>query len=432
MNRLVNNASWIIGCKIVQNILSFVVSMMSARYLGPSNYGLITYATSVVAFILPFANLGLTNILVQELISEPHAEGEILGTSLLTCALTSFLGMAAAVLFTLVANPGEKVTTIVVALYSLILLAQALEMIQYWFQAKLLSKYTALVSLASYVIISAYKIYLLATGKSVYWFALSYALDSLIIAVLLLGFYKKLGGQKLKASFQRIRSMFAKSHYYIVSSLMVTLFTQTDRVMLKSMIGDAVTGIYSAATVCAGLSSFVFAAIIDSFRPLIFENQKLGQESFERSVKKLYSVIIYLSLAQCVAIMLLADPILSLTYGKDYMAATSTLRIATWYTTFSYLGTVRNIWILAENKQKYLWIINLSGALANVALNAALIPSMGSDGAAWASLVTQMFTNVATGFLIRPIRRNNRLMFQSLNPKLLWEMAGQIRGGIKK
>ena len=54
MNRLVNNASWIIGCKIVQNILSFVVSMMSARYLGPSNYGLITYATSVVAFKLTF------------------------------------------------------------------------------------------------------------------------------------------------------------------------------------------------------------------------------------------------------------------------------------------------------------------------------------------------------------------------------------------
>ena len=176
----------------------------------------------------------------------------------------------------------------------------------------------------------------------------------------------------------------------------------------------------------------MFAAIIDSFRPLIFENQKLGQKYFERSVKKLYSVIIYLSLAQCVAIMLLADPIISLTYGKDYMAATSTLRIATWYTTFSYLGVVRNIWILAENKQKYLWIINLSGALANVALNAALIPSMGSDGAAWASLVTQMFTNVVTGFLIRPIRRNNRLMFQSLNPKLLWEMAGQIRGEIKK
>lgn len=432
MNRLVNNASWLIGCKIVQNVLSFIISMMSARYLGPSNYGLINYATSVIAFIIPFATLGLTNILVQEIISKPDEEGEILGTSLLTCTLTSLLGMGSAVLFTLVANSGEKETTMVVALYSAILVAQALEMIQYWFQAKLLSKYTAIVSLSSYVVVSAYKIYLLATEKSVYWFALSYAIDSLIIAVLLLGFYKKLGGQKLTASFKRIRAMFAKSRYYIISSLMVTLFTQMDKVMLKAMIDDAATGIYSAATVCAGLSSFVFAAIIDSFRPVIFENQKLSREAFERSVKKLYSIVIYLSLAQCVAIILLANIIIWVTYGNEYAEAATTLRIATWYTTFSYLGMVRNIWILAENKQKYLWIINLSGALTNALLNSLLIPSMGSNGAAIASLITQMFTNVIMGVLVRPIRRNNRLMLEALNPKLLLEMAGQIKGGIRK
>lgn len=432
MNRLVNNASWLIGCKIVQNVLSFIISMMSARYLGPSNYGLINYATSVIAFIIPFATLGLTNILVQEIISKPDEEGEILGTSLLTCVLTSLLGMGSAVLFTLVASPGEKETTMVVALYSTILVAQALEMIQYWFQAKLLSKYTAIVSLSSYVVVSAYKIYLLATEKSVYWFALSYAIDSLIIAVLLLGFYKKLGGQKLTASYKRIRAMFAKSRYYIISSLMVTLFTQMDKVMLKAMIDDATTGIYSAATVCAGLSSFVFAAIIDSFRPVIFENKKLSREAFERSVKKLYSIVIYLSLAQCVAIMLLANIIICVTYGNEYAAAATTLRIATWYTTFSCLGMVRNIWILAENKQKYLWIINLSGALTNALLNSLLIPSMGSNGAAIASLITQMFTNVIMGVLVRPIRRNNRLMLEALNPKLLLEMAEQIKGGIRK
>ena len=320
----------------------------------------------------------------------------------------------------------------VVALYSTILVAQALEMIQYWFQAKLLSKYTAIVSLSSYVVVSAYKIYLLATEKSVYWFALSYAIDSLIIAILLLGFYKKLGGQKLTASFKRIRAMFAKSRYYIISSLMVTLFTQMDKVMLKAMIDDAATGIYSAATVCAGLSSFVFAAIIDSFRPVIFENQKLSREAFERSVKKLYSIVIYLSLAQCVAIILLANIIIWVTYGNEYAEAATTLRIATWYTTFSCLGMVRNIWILAENKQKYLWIINLSGAVMNALLNSLLIPSMGSNGAAIASLITQMFTNVIMGVLVRPIRQNNRLMLEALNPKLLLEMAGQIKGGIRK
>ena len=57
---------------------------------------------------------------------------------------------------------------------------------------------------------------------------------------------------------------------------------------------------------------------------------------------------------------------------------------------------------------------------------------MGSNGAAIASLITQMFTNVIMGVLVRPIRRNNRLMLEALNPKLLLEMAGQIKGGIRK
>ena len=71
---------------------------------------------------------------------------------------------------------------------------------------------------------------------------------------------------------------------------------------------------------------------------------------------------------------------------------------------------------------KYLWIINLSGALCNVALNFALIPIWGVPGAAVASLITKIVTNVFTGFIIKPIRKNNILMLRGLNPKLIVEM----------
>ena len=98
------------------------------------------------------------------------------------------------------------------------------------------------------------------------------------------------------------------------------------------------------------------------------------------------------------------------------MGAVSALQLVVWYTTFSYLGSVRNIWILAEGQQKYLWIVNLSGASLNVLLNYVLIPYYGIMGASFASLVTQIFTNVIIGFIIRPIRENNRIMIQSLNP----------------
>ena len=106
-------------------------------------------------------------------------------------------------------------------------------------------------------------------------------------------------------------------------------------------------------------------------------------------------------------------------YGAEYGETVNALKIIVWYTTFSYLGAVRDIWILAEGYQKYLWGINLSGATANVALNAWLIPTYGINGAAVASLVTQIFTNVIVGWIFKPIRPNNRLMLQALDFRML-------------
>ena len=45
-NKEVGNAGWLIGGKVVQMALSLVVGVITARYLGPSNYGLIGYATA--------------------------------------------------------------------------------------------------------------------------------------------------------------------------------------------------------------------------------------------------------------------------------------------------------------------------------------------------------------------------------------------------
>lgn len=429
MNRLVSNTSWIVGCKFVQNVMSLVVSMMSARYLGPSNYGLINYATSIMNFVYPFVTMGINNILVQELVADKKNEGVILGTSLFGCTVTAIFGMVAVTSAVAVVNANEWDTIFVVGLYSLTMIAQVWEMVQYWFQAKLLSKYYAIASLVAYSIVSAYKIFLLITGKSVFWFAVSYALDYLIIAVLLLVCYKKLGGMKLQFSFSTLSKLVKKSHYYIISSLMVSFCAQTDKIMLKAMIDESATGFYSAATACAGLTSFVFAAIIDSFRPYIFKKKLEGDHEFHRSLKELYCIIIYLSLIQCVGITVFARPIVYLTYGAGYAASVPILRIAVWYTTFSYLGIVRNIWMLAEKKQQYLWIINLTGASVNVILNALLIPIIQGNGAALASLISQFVMNVITGFVIKPIRQNNRLLVGGCNPKLIVHMLKRMKEG---
>ena len=420
-SKVFNNARWIIVCKIAQSLLQFVVGMLCARYLGPSNYGVINYAASVVGFVLPIMQLGLQSTIIQEFV-EGNDEGKIMGTSLVMDLISSLFCMLMVGIFVAVANCGETETLIVCVLYSLSLVFRAFELLQYWFQYKLKSKYPSIVMLLAYVIVSAYRIYLLITSKSIYWFAVVNALDYAIIGVALIVIYIKLGAPKLSFSYKIVGKLFKRSKFYILSAMMVTLFQNTDHIMLKLMSGDAENGYYTAAITCAAIFQFVYVAIVDSMRPVILKYKKENQGEYEKNLSRLYCITTYMALFQGIGFTIFAKLIVWVLYGADYMASVNVLQILVWYIGFAYMGSVRNIWILAEGKHMLLWKINLAGALANILLNAVLIPICGAVGAAIASLITQFFTNFVFGFIYKPIRDNNRLLLNGLNPKLLYSV----------
>lgn len=420
------NAGWIIGCKVIQSLLNLLIGLITARYLGPSNYGIISYVASVVAFAMPIMQLGLRHTIVNEFVKTPDREGAVLGTALMLNIISAVFCMVGCVGFVMMVNAGEKETILVCALYSLTLIFNATEMTQYWFQSKLLSKYPSIAALVAYVAVAIYKIYLLITQKSVVWFAFSNVIDYFLISIILIVIYRKVGGQRLSVDWRIGKELLSTSKHYIIPSLMVVIFQNTDKIMIKQMIGEEETGFYSAAITCIGISAFVFTAIIDTARPVILEEKTQNPELYEKRVIQLYSIITCLSLAQSIGMTVLAKPIVLLLYGSEYSKTAGILAVAVWYNTFGHYGSVRNIWILAEEKQKYLTGINVAGALSNVVLNFFFIRIWGAVGAAVASVITQFFTNVITGFILKPIRRNNYLMLKSLNPKILWTMVSKI------
>lgn len=430
-NRVVKNVGWIMGCKIVQSVISLIIGMITARYLGPSNYGIISYVSSVVAFALPIMQLGLTNTLVKEFIKKPEQEGKILGTALIINIISSIFCIIGCVTFVMIANPDDKTTTIVCALYSLRLLFQATEMTQYWFQSKLLSKYPSIVTVVAYTVVSVYKIYLLVTQKSLEWFAVSHVIECFLVSVLLMAIYKKLGGRRLSADWKTGKEMLGVSVHYIIPGLMVMIFHHTDQIMIKAMRGEAENGLYAAAVTCIGITAFVFVAVIDSARPIILEAKEKNHALYEKRMIQLYSVITWMSIAQSVGMTLLAKPLVVILFGDEYSASAGILAVAVWYVTFGHYGSVRNIWILAEGKQKHLLKINVIGAIANVIMNACLIPVLGAIGAAIASVITQFFTNVIIGFIFKPIRPNNYFIIKSLNPKILIEVLSELLRKLK-
>ena len=417
--KVFKNAGWIVGCKIVKAILMLIVTARTARYLGKEKYGIITYASGLCAFVVPIMQLGLNSTFVHEITNRPQQDGKVVGTIIGMSSISALFCILGIVSFSMIATAGQTETILVCSIYSFMLVFHALEMIQYWFQAKLMSKYSALAMMLSYVAVSVFQILLVVFKAGVYFFALSYSLDFFLIAIILFFVFKKKCGQKITFSFSLAKELLSVSRFYIIANLMATIYVHTDVVMLNFMAGDAQTGIYGAAWNCANMFNFVFAAIIDSMRPTIYEGKNIDQKTFENRTIELFSILFYFSFAVVVMMTIFSPLIIKIMYGADYIEAVDVLRISAWMTIFSYVGTARSAWMLAENKHKYLWIINLIGVVLNIGVNYALIPIIGALGAAVASVVTQVISNFILNFIIAPMRPCGVLMLKSLNPKHL-------------
>ena len=413
-NKIVKNAGWLIGGKVGQMLINLVVGLLTARYLGPANYGLINYAAAYTAFFSAFCTLGINSILVKEFIDRPNEEGMIIGTSLVLRAVSSFLSALVIICIVSIADAEEPTTILVVSLSSIGVIFQIVDVINPWFQSKLQSKVTAVASLAAYAITAAYKVVLLVAGKSVVWFAVTSTVDYICVGVFLLVAYRKHHGGKFTVSLDYGKQVLSRSCHFILPSLMVAIYGQTDKIMLKHMISDAEIGYYATAISLCNVWCFVLAAIIDSVYPSIMQANNVDEGLFVKRNKQLYAIVFYISTFVSLCFAMFGKPAISILYGEAYLPAAAPLRIITWYTAFSYLGVARNAWVVAKNRQRYLIFVYGSAAISNVILNLLFIPQWGASGAAAASLTAQILTAIVAPFFIKGLRENSKMMVEAI------------------
>lgn len=425
-SKVVSNSVWIVWCRVIKVVLSALVSIFTARLLGASDFGLLNYSAAIISFVSPFVLLGFNSILVKEFISEKN-EGEILGTAIISSVFASFLGMGLCAIIAYIISPNDNVAIRVTTIYSITLVFHATELIQYWFQAKYRAKIVALIGVVAYAVVSVYKVILLLLGVKIYWFALSNAFDYLLISIFLMYIYIKEGNSRLKFSWGSLRRLMSTGYLYAVSSFMINMYTQVDKIMIKSILGNIQNGLYSVAVACSGMFVFIFVAIIDAMRPFILEGQKINSVVFEQRLKMLYSIIIYLGLLLGILVTLGARVMIYLLYGENYLGSIAILRVLIWSTVLSCIGGAKDIWILAECKQKYLLLLNTLGVISNIALNFILIHKIGIIGAAIATIITQFLSNIFFCIFFKDLRLNVKLIFESLNPSLIIKNISKFR-----
>ena len=289
-SEVTKNSVWLIAERIIQMIFSLVINRIVAEYLQPENYGTLSYAASIVAFFTSLCTLGLDAIIINEFVNKKEEQGEILGTSIFMRIVSSLLSMILIAIVVIFLNPNNIEILIITLLQSLTLIFDAFNVINIWYQSKLKSKYTAIIAFIVYIIISALKVYFVFTDKQVIYFALINTLTSFLTMMFTYILYVKQKGPKLKVDKKRIKPLLKQSYHFILSGLMIAIYAQTDKVMIGKMLTDmSAVGLYSVATTITSLWSFIPAALITSFRPVIIEAKLLSYDKYIKRLKQLYS-----------------------------------------------------------------------------------------------------------------------------------------------
>jgi len=398
--KYLSNIGWLLFSKFFNLGVAFFVGVYVARYLGPENYGIISFSLSIIAFLAIFTGLGLKSIIARELVQDEGNKDKILGTAFFLELSASILSLLLLFSFSDFLDLDDKALVILAILSTKLLLTPS-ELIGAFYHAQVKAKKTTSVTVSKTLITALLKVFLVYTEQDLEWFAVVYVIESLVGTIGIVIVYLRNGYSPLNWKFNKLyaKALFSDSWPLILSGFVVVVYMKIDTVMIKYMIDDAAVGVYSVARKFTSIWFFAGGMIAQTLLPSVIKTRKRDYKLYEKRFQYLFDLMMLVGIAIALPMTIVADFVIDGLYGIEFSEAASVLVIQVWSLVFIFMGNAAASWYLAENLQKSNLTRTILGALVNVGLNFILIPNYGIQGAAFATLVSQGVASCLSNYI---------------------------------
>ncbi len=397
------NTSWLFGEKILRMVVGLFVGIWVARYLGPERFGVFSYAQSFVGLFTAIATLGLDGIVVRELVKDESRSGELIGTAFwlkLVGALLVLLFLAVAVNFT----SNDHYTNILIFIIASATIFQSFNVVDFYFQSKVMSKYVVYANVISLLLSSIVKITLIMIEAPLVAFAWVVLFDSVVLAGGFLYFFVKnstFGIRQLRFSKSTAVALLKDSWPLILSGVVVSIYMRIDQVMIKEMLDAKAVGQYAAAVRLSEAWYFIPVIISSSLFPAIINAKKKSEELYYQRLQKLYDLMVWIAIAIALPMTFLSDWVINLLYGEAYHQAGGVLMVHIWAGVFVFFASAWSKDMLVNNNQNIFIYYDLFSVSINIILNIVLIPMIGIIGAAIATAISIPLTYILFYFFYK-------------------------------
>ncbi|SIS84487.1 flippase [Belliella pelovolcani] len=405
-NIIFENVIWLFFDKLFRMGLGLFVGVWVARYLGPKDFGLLNYAKSFILLFSALASLGLQGLVVREIVKNKANQFEILGTSFYMRVFGGISVMFISFISIKLYEPENDILHYLVLIVSGTMVFKASEIISFWFESQVQSKFQVWVENSVFFISAIIKIIFIYYGLPVIMFAWAFLFESFLIAIILFGVYRSKGLKVRDWSFSiyRMKYLLNEGWPLILAGLSIMLYMQIDKIMIGKILGEKEVGLYSVAVQISEVWYFLPTVIASSIFPSLIKLKENNSKLYKRRIEKLFDIMVVLSLIIAISMTFLSHKLIFLLFGGDYIEAGKVLSIHIWAGVFVFLGVLSSKWFLIENLQKFSFYRTAWGGLLNIGLNYLLIPKFGITGSAIATVISQSFSSVFLNAFSKDVR----------------------------
>ena len=390
VQRVAKNTGIIIAGEVIFRLISLFVIIYLARYLGTVGFGKYNFVFAYLAFFGVITDLGLQAILVRLMSRDKSMAPKLIGNGyIIKLILTAIAIVLSIIVISFMSYPRDTTTYVYLAAFTMLFISFS-EFCTTLFQSNLRMEYNIFARLA-YRILSAILIF---------WIIFSHGTLMQIIAVLVFSegiktlicylFSRKFVKARFEIDFGLWKYLFKEALPIALSAVIFIIYFRIDVVMLSMMKGDAAVGLYSAAYKLSEPFSLIPYAFMMSLFPLMSSYFETSRDKLTKSYKLSFKYLLMIALPIAIGTTLIADKIILLIYGTEFAGSITALQILIWALVFASINSVLTNLLISINQQKLITISIALCAIINVTLNLILIPIMSYNGAAIATVVTNV------------------------------------------
>lgn len=401
------------GLKIANIGLLFLMSFILARCLGTEGFGQYSYAFSWTAFLAIFASLGCNNLLTKEMSIYNSQKSWELMKGLLkwsnTYVLISSLSvMTIAIILTwlLVGNSNLSLAYLLTIAFLTLPFATLRQLRMGAMQGL---KAVNLALIPEYIIMPI----LVIVISGLVFFVNHQKLNSIIaslITLIAIVISFLIGWQWLNRvippSLQKVSCQYHSQNWILTALPLMFLGgvhiinSKIDILMLGNLQGAKSVAIYVVVVNISQLVIFIQKSINNVLAPNIAELYASGQtKKLQKIVTKCSRIMFFSSVIFTAILLINRHRILNL-FGSEYLAGSNTLIILLVAQMINTGTGPVGLLLNMTGYGKVTAYSSLIAAISNVILNAFLIPLFDFNGAAIATAVSIIFTNITNCFMV--------------------------------